>query len=159
MFTSPENELDTGFWLGLLLALPIGIVTNLLTPRIQKIMASYSSRIAEKRRKEEREFMESIARYRSDQPAYWSFLHLSLSRVLFLVALLLVAAIAPFTISDVLYEINAQLIYIVNICTLIYAVIPVRLIRNEIRRSRAVARGVLNKSEPESGKPKNDNSE
>ncbi|MGW3352159.1 hypothetical protein ACWDA3_53450 [Nonomuraea rubra] len=131
-----------GFWLGLLLALPIGIVTNLLTPRVQARWATRSRRMASKREQDLREQTELVARYRQDQAAYWSYLYLSLTRLLFRVAMLLAAVLVPFLTTEFLWGLGGLMVLIFNAFVLVISVGIFAAILNERRRTRGVVAGV-----------------
>ncbi|MEU7853029.1 hypothetical protein [Nonomuraea sp. NPDC049141] len=72
--------MDAGFWLGVALAIPLGIVTNLITPRIQQRFIRRGSRKAEKAKALENEHNKQAQRLASDPVAYQSFFYRSLLR-------------------------------------------------------------------------------
>jgi hypothetical protein len=133
-----------GFWLGLLLALPIGIVTNLFTPRVQTWWARRSQRMASDRDQERREQAALVARYRRDQAAYWSYLYLSLTRILLRVAMLLAALIVPYLIGEFLWDLDerALIVFIFNVFVLVLAVGTFAALLNDIRRTRSVVSAI-----------------
>ncbi|WP_219505346.1 hypothetical protein [Nonomuraea ceibae] len=142
---------NLGFWLGLLLALPIGIVTNLLTPRIQARWAKRSRRVAADREREQREQAALIIRYRRNQAAYWSYLYLSLSRILLRVAVLLGTVIIPFLINDPLWSLSTNVVGVlafgINVAFLILAVGTFAALLNDVRRTRIVVTAIAVRDE------------
>lgn len=86
-----------------------------------------------------------MAYFRKDQTAYWSFLYLSLARILRNVALIIMSiavTLFPFGVFSIGYM---QLIYLLTgAFSLIFSIISSTLLLNEIRHTRAIVRSVLN---------------
>jgi ABC-type multidrug transport system fused ATPase/permease subunit len=143
-----DQIVNVGFWLGLLLALPIGIVTNLLTPRVQARLEKRSERVAADRARERLEQRALVERYRGDQAAYWSYLYLSLTRILWRVAMLLAAAIVPYLVGEWLWSYSDGLaVFLFNTCVLIWSVGTLAALLNDIRRTRSVVSAIAEPGE------------
>ncbi|MFK3985114.1 hypothetical protein ACI2K4_32675 [Micromonospora sp. NPDC050397] len=94
--------MDSGFWLGLLLALPIGILTNILTPRVQQWFAGRSAR-ARTARDREREADEAFASdLRTSEARYLSYVYRNIVRLLTYVLVITMIANLPFYLYDTL---------------------------------------------------------
>lgn len=65
---------DTQFWLGLILSVPIGILTGLYTPKIQKWLESRSKEKAEIELRQTKAELESIERYVSNPHEFTQYL-------------------------------------------------------------------------------------
>lgn len=55
--------MNASFFLGLLLAIPIGILTNILTPKCENFLASYNREIADQRRRRQKKELIEVASY------------------------------------------------------------------------------------------------
>jgi hypothetical protein len=87
--------MDGGFWLGLALAIPIGLVTNLATPFAQRYLAGRSEKVRASREnqiKEERRIATELA---GSAVTYIGYLHQSLIRLFIFVVLIVVIGTLP----------------------------------------------------------------
>jgi hypothetical protein len=65
---------DTQFWLGLILSVPIGILTGLYTPKIQKWLESRGKEKAEIELRQAKEELEAIEKYVSNPHEFTQYL-------------------------------------------------------------------------------------
>ncbi|MBF5032422.1 hypothetical protein IRY44_21950 [Micromonospora sp. ANENR4] len=79
--------MDSAWWLALLLAVPIGIATNLLTPQIAKVGARYNSRLRRRLDERTQRQRQRAEEYVDDPSSYESYLMLAILRTTLIYAI------------------------------------------------------------------------
>jgi hypothetical protein len=93
-------SMDGAFWLGLAAAIPLGIVTNLLTPRVQRAAAARNAE-AKERQESRREADRKLTAALSSDPhrfAYW--LSMQKARLLWTFIIFSLVSTLPFTLLN-----------------------------------------------------------
>ena len=88
------------FWLGLVLAIPIGIIVNLFTPSLQKLLANRSQRFAAARKEKQLSRVRFAKSLLETQYAYQAFAQDLNSRLVTYLVVILVVVNVPFLPID-----------------------------------------------------------
>lgn len=73
--------MSTDFWLGLLLSIPLSVLANILTPKLETLWAHHSQRCAKKRLQKLRRDLDAVQRYRDDSQAFTEYLLITVIKV------------------------------------------------------------------------------
>jgi hypothetical protein len=142
---------NTGFWVGLAVAIPLSIVANLATPAVQNWLADRNKRLDDKRQKQQEEMGELIKLLRSNVMAYANFLSNSFMRLLLVVVLIFIVLNIPFYAQTLLklivcYQFCYPLEYAIPVAVVSTIVLLTGLLvyfMNTIRKTRLVMRAIV----------------
>ncbi|MEZ0077044.1 hypothetical protein [Planotetraspora sp. GP83] len=137
-------EGNTGFWLGLALSVPVGILVNVLTPLLQRTARRYSAR-----RREEAQIRGAAerreAKHLADHPEKLNrVLLVAILRVTALNALATMVTAGPFWIADIISD---TLGIAINLVIGVINVVTAVLVLNIARRWLTLARKADNISD------------
>jgi len=94
---------ETGFWIGLAVAIPLSIVANLVTPAAQNWLANRNTRLDYKRQEERAEMDRLIKELRANIMTYANFLSAGFMHLLLMAVLMIVVVNIPFYIQGLGY--------------------------------------------------------
>lgn len=134
--------MDVGFWWGLAAAIPLGIVTNLVTPGAQRYLARRSSAIRQ-RQQQRREADLAFATTLAADPIYYSsWLAVQYGRLLIHLVVLTVFFNVPFMAGSLISLYNGLVSLSIYAASLTFAISLITIILNLWRRIRQVTSGV-----------------
>lgn len=95
--------METSFWIGLAVAIPLSILANLATPAAQNWLANRNKRLDDKRQIQRAEMDQLIKELRTNVMTYANFLSAGFMRLLLLAVLMVIAINIPFYIQGLYY--------------------------------------------------------
>ncbi len=134
--------MDTAFWIGLGLAIPLSILANLLTPWFQRRLAVRNERYAEKRREAQEVEAELVTRLRENPTLYVSYLHLGTLKIIFYLAAMVVVSNIPFFVTGAIIGVWQELDLVMFPMAIIAVTALFVLLLNSMRDLRRVASAV-----------------
>jgi len=140
---------ETDFWIGLAIALPLSIVANLATPAAQNWLANRNKRLDDKRQQQRTEMDRLIQDLRTNTMAYANFLSTGFMRLLLLAVLIFLGVSVPFYIPAIYFILYPEgedtpaldgAIYFVSIFLLLGLLVS---FMNTSRKIRRVMRAIV----------------
>jgi hypothetical protein len=135
--------MDTSFWIGLALSVPVGIIINLFTPALSTWLASRNARFAKARQKKQHERL-AYAKKLYDNPfAYSAFLHQVNVRLVTYLVFLTISVNGPFILPVVFIGLGVDIAsfgQIAGITAVVLTTALAVLFMNTRRRSNEVTR-------------------
>lgn len=100
--------MSSDFWLGLLLSIPLSILANILTPKLESLWAHHSQRRAKKRLQKLRRDLDAVQRYRDDSQTFTEYLLITVIKVAYVTGSAGVVAILVNTFIDKAFAVFAS---------------------------------------------------